>query len=67
MNRLDKYLVADIYDNWLDMLGKTSDMREVKKWTRERIKETDGECLVVIYKRQENGKFNKNIFEVVKL
>lgn len=67
MNRLDKYLVADIYDDWLDKLGKTSDMEEVKKWTRERIKETDGKCMVVIYKRQENGKFNKNIFEVVKL
>lgn len=59
---VDKYKVADIYDNWVDVLGTTNNLNSAKKMMRERLEDTDGECCVVVFNRDENNpeKFSKD-------
>lgn len=45
---MKKYKVLDIYDgiDLRETLGYADNIREIKKLAKERIKDTDGECLV---------------------
>ena len=45
-----RYRLVDDYDNDMELLGEYANMRQVQKAARERNIDTDGECVVLLYK-----------------
>ena len=60
------YLVIDNYGFAMEQLGKVNTMREVKALCKERVEDTDGECCVLVLKRNpETNKYSRKSAEVV--
>ena len=45
-----RYRLVDDYDNDMELLGEYANMRQVQKAARERNIDTDGECVLLLYK-----------------
>ena len=45
-----RYRLVDDYDNDMELLGQYANMRQVQKAARERNIDTDGECVLLLYK-----------------
>ena len=45
-----RYRLVDDYDNDMELLGEYANMRQVQKAARERNIDTDGECVLRLYK-----------------
>lgn len=45
-----RYKLYDDYDNDMEFLGAFANMRQVQKAARERNIDTDGECVLLLYK-----------------
>ena len=45
-----RYKLYDDYDNDMELLGEYANMRQVQKSARERHIDTDGECVLLLYK-----------------
>lgn len=45
-----RYKLYDDYDNGMELLGQYANMRQVQKVARERNIDTDGECVLLLYK-----------------
>ena len=45
-----RYKLYDDYDNDMELLGAYVNMRQVQKAARERHIDTDGECVLLLYK-----------------
>lgn len=56
---MEKYKVIDVYEG-RETIGYTSNLNTVKRMARERITDTDGECLIEV--RELNVDTNKYKF-----
>ena len=56
---MEKYKVVDIYED-RQIIGYTNNLNTAKKMARDRITDTDGECLIEI--RELNTETNKYKF-----
>lgn len=45
-----RYKLYDDYDNDMELLGAYTNMRQVQNAARERHIDTDGECVLLLYK-----------------
>lgn len=45
-----RYKLYDDYDNYMELLGAYTNMRQVQNAARERHIDTDGECVLLLYK-----------------
>ena len=48
--KYSRYRLVDDYDNDMELLGEYANMRQVQKAARERNIDTDGECVLLLYK-----------------
>ena len=49
-----RYRLIDDYDNDMELLGEYANMRQVQKAALERHIDTDGECVLLLYKLNLN-------------
>lgn len=63
-----KYLVVDNCDLDMYELGRVNTMQEVKRLTRDQVKETDGECYVMVLTlNPETNKYSRKSAKLVTL